>query len=383
MARPMNRPLVLHLKAALLCAFASIALALPLLWLPLLPAWQGWRPPVASPRAEAVLAVLAALAVAWCVVDIPRRGLKILIWLATLWLLGGGIWLAGLYGYPSNSLVPLTAAALAGLLALAFSFTPAGSRRARWQSLVGGRVAPAFLRARIDERHLDDGPRSEVLAVAEVLWPPLAGDDHAAWQGLGRLADRAARHFQRSGGYLERSDGEGALFAFGLWGQPADPNELVGALWEWVGEAGGCAALTRGECMTGVGRFPAEARWTVGGAPLRRARRMAAAARGYAARVLVEETLAADVADRWASRRMAWWEFDGDRLLLQEITGPGENAAAVDEARQWDRGWEAFWAGQWAEAENAFAALARERDDAAARVFALRAAAARRAADHS
>ena len=79
----MNRPLALHLKAALLCALIAIVLALPLLWLPMLPAWQGWRPPVVSPRVEAILAVIMALWVAWCVVDIPRRGLKVLICLAT------------------------------------------------------------------------------------------------------------------------------------------------------------------------------------------------------------------------------------------------------------------------------------------------------------
>jgi hypothetical protein len=380
----MNRPLALHLKAALLCALVAIVLALPLLWVPvLLPAWQGWRPPVVSPVAEAILAVIMALAVAWCVVDIPRRGLKVLIWLATLWLLGGGIWLAGLYGYPASSLVPLTAAGLAGAVALGFSFTPAGSRRARWQSLVGGRVSPEFLRSRIDERHLEDGPRSEVLAVAEVLWPGHADGDHAAWQGLAGLSERAARHFQRTGGYLERCDGEGALVAFGMWGQPSEARDVVGSLWQWVREAGGCAALTRGECLAGVGQFPGGARWTVGGLPLRRARRMAAAARGYAARVLVEESLAAEVTEDWRSRRLAWCEFDGDRVLLHEITGPAESEAKDERAGQWDSGWDAFWAGQWAEAENAFAALAREQDDAAARVFALRSAAARRTAGRS
>ncbi len=376
----MNRPLALHLKAALICALIGIVLALPLLWVPMLPAWQGWRPPVVSPRAEAILAIIMALWVAWCVVDIPRRGLKILIWLATLWLLGGGIWLAGLYGYASSSLVPLTAAGLAGAGALAFSFTPAGSRRARWQSLVGGRVAPEFLRARIDEQHLEDGPRSEVVAVAEVLWPGHADDEsHEAWKGLPELAARAARHFHKAGGYLERCDGEGALFAFGLWGQPAAADEVVGALFKWVKEAGGCAAVTRGECVTGVGQFPSEARWTVGGAPLRKARRMASAARGYAAGVLVEESLAAEIGEGWRARRMAWWDFDGQRLLLHEVTGPAGEEAKDDDLRAWDRAWDAFWEGRWAEAENAFATLARERDDAAARIFALRSAAARRA----
>ncbi len=377
----MNRPLALHLKAALICALIGIVLALPLLWAPMLPAWQGWRPPVVSPRAEAILAIIMALWVAWCVVDIPRRGLKILIWLATLWLLGGGIWLAGLYGYASSSLVPLTAAGLAGAGALAFSFLPAGSRRARWQSLVGGRVAPEFLRSRIDEQHLEEGPRSEVLAVAEVLWPGHAeGESHEAWKGLPELTARAARHFHKAGGYLERCDGEGALFAFGLWGQSAPTQEVVAALWNWVKEAGGCAALTRGECTTGVGRFPSEARWTVGGAPLRRARRMASAARGYAAGVLVEEALAGEVGEGWQSRRMAWWDFDGERILLHEVTAPaGAAEVSVDDLRQWDRAWDAFWEGRWAEAENAFAALARERDDASARIFALRSAAARRA----
>jgi hypothetical protein len=379
----MNRPLALHLKAALICALIGIVLALPLLWAPMLPAWQGWRPPVISPRVEAIIAILMALWVAWCVVDIPRRSLKILIWLATLWLLGGGIWLANLYGHPSSSLVPLTAVGLAGAVALAFSFTPAGSRRARWQSLVGGRVAPEFLRARIDERHLEDGPRSEVLSVAEVLWPGHAeGEGHAAWQGLPELTTRAVRHFHQSGGYLERCDGEGALFAFGLWGQSAPTPEVVHALWQWVKESGGCAALTRGECVTGVGRFPSEARWTVNGSPLLRARRMAAAARGYAAGLLVDDALTGEFAEGWQSRRMAWWDFDGQRILLHEVTGPsGQNAdQSADDERRWDRAWDAFWEGRWAEAENAFAALARERDDAAARVFALRSAAARRSA---
>jgi len=375
----MNRPLTLHLKAALLCALAGIVLALPLLWVPMLPVWQGWRPPVVSPRAEAIIAVIMALWVAWCVVDIPRRGLKVLIWLATLWLLGGGIWLAGLYGYSSSSLVPLTAAGLAGATALAFSFTPAGSRRARWQSLVGGRVAPGFLRSRIDERHLEEGPRSEILAVAEVLWPGHAdGEGHEAWKGLPELAARAARHFHKAGGYLERCDGEGALFAFGLWGQSAPASDVVGALWNWVKEAGGCAAVTRGECVAGVGRFPSEVRWTVGGTPLRRARRMASAARGYAAGVLIEESLAGEIREGWCSRRMAWWDFEGDRLLLHEVTGPADGDAKDEDLRGWDKAWDTFWEGRWSEAENAFAALAREKNDAAARVFALRSAAARR-----
>ena len=104
----------MHLKAALICALVAIVLALPLLWAPMLPGWPGWRPPVANPRGEAILAVFLALWVAWCVVDIPRRGLKVLIWLATLWLLGGGIWLAGLYGYVASPLVPMTAVGLAG-----------------------------------------------------------------------------------------------------------------------------------------------------------------------------------------------------------------------------------------------------------------------------
>ena len=372
----MKHPLALHLKAALICALVAIVLALPLLWVPLLPTWQGWRPPVINPRAEAILAVFVALWVAWCVVDIPRRGLKVLIWLATLWLLGGGIWLAGLYGFDASSLVPMPAAGLAGAGALAFSFTPAGSRRARWQSLVGGRVGREFLRSRMDESHLEDGPRGEILAVAEILWPGHPEGEHAAWKARAELASRAARHFQQAGGYLERCDGEGALFAFGLWGQPALTEDVVRALYAWVKETGGCAALSRGECVAGVGHFPAEARWTVGGTPLRRTRRMAAAARGYAAGLLVEEALAVDVAAGWKSRRMAWWDFDGERVLLHEVTGPAPADGA--ESARWDSAWDAFWDGRWAEAENAFGVLAREQDDAAARIFALRSAAARR-----
>jgi hypothetical protein len=379
----MKQPLVLHLKAALLCALGAVALSLPLLWVPQLPAWTGWRPPVVSPRVEAIIALLTALWVAWCVVDIPRRGLKVLIWLATLWLLGGGIWLAGLYGYDASSLVPLTAGGLAGAGALAFSFTPDGSRRARWQSLVGGRVAPELLRAHIDEGRLEEGPRTEVLVVAEVLWPGVERGHGEAWEGLSLLASRAAEHFQRAGGYLERCDAEGALFAFGLWGREAPAPAVVEALWKWVQQAGGCAAMIRGECVAGVGHFPAGTRWTLGGAPLGKVRRMAAAARGYAAGLLVEESLASEVSEMWPARRLAWWEFEGERLLLHEVTGPADGGNKGDDLRRWNRAWEAFWEGQWAEAENAFAALARERDDPAARIFALRSAAARRPASVS
>jgi hypothetical protein len=98
--------------------------------------------------------------------------------------------------------------------------------------------------------------------------------------------------------------------------------------------------------------------------------------------LLVEDALTGEFADGWQSRRMAWWDFDGQRILLHEVTGPsGQNAdQSADDERRWDSAWDAFWEGRWAEAENAFAALARERDDAAARVFALRSAAARRSA---
>ena len=47
----MKHPLALHLKAALICALVAIVLALPLLWVPLLSAWPGWRPPLINPQA--------------------------------------------------------------------------------------------------------------------------------------------------------------------------------------------------------------------------------------------------------------------------------------------------------------------------------------------
>jgi hypothetical protein len=377
---PMRRPLELHLKAALICALVAIVLTLPLLWALQLPAWPGWSPELVSPRAEALLSVLLALWTAWCVVDIPRRGLKVLIWIATFWLLASGLWIAGLYGFTSNPLAPLVAVGLAGAGALAFSFSPAGSRRARWEALVGNRVAPEFLRNSIDERHMDDGPRSEILAVVEVLWPGSPIDEHQAWSSLAERAERAAEHFLNAGGYLERCDGEGVRFVFGCWGGEISPAAVVEAVSEWVKVAGGCAAITRGECVTGVGNFPTGARWTVGGLPLRRVARMAAAARGYAARVVVEDTLAKEVGKEWAARRLAWWDFEGERILLSEIVGKSEEASSDsgEVLRRWDRAWDAFWSGDWSTAENVFGSLAREREDDAARIFAMRSEAARR-----
>ena len=49
---------------------------------------------------------------------------------------------------------------------------------------------------------------------------------------------------------------------------------MVDALWQWVRQAGGCAALTRGECVCGASDLPAGKRWTVSGAPLRRSQRV-------------------------------------------------------------------------------------------------------------
>lgn len=376
----MKRPLTLHLKAALICALLAITVALPLLWAPLLPGWQGWRPPVVDPRAEAIIAFFIAFWVAWCVVDIPRRSLKILVWIATLWLLGSGVWIAGLYGHVVSSLVPVTSALLAGVCGLVFSFTPAGSRRAKWQSLVGPRIAPEFLRARIDETRISGEPSSAVLAVAEVLWPGFRDDEPQAWTGFAECAAKATRHFQKFGGYLERCDAEGARFVFGMWGQECPAPVVVEALWQWVKQAGGCGALTRGECVCGVGHLPTGPRWTVGGAPLRRVSRMASAARGYGAGVLVEDAVAAEVAEGWHFRRIAWWDFEGNRFLLHEVTAPAHDAPAgvSDDLRRWEFAWEAFWNGDWMAAENGFAALARERDDVAARIFALRSQAARR-----
>lgn len=375
----MNRPLTLHLKAALLCGLLGLSVALPLLWVPLLPGWNGWRPPLVSPRVEALLAAAAAFWVAWCVVDIPRRSLKILVWLATLWLLGSGVWLFGLYGYDSSSLVPLASAFIAGIAALVFSLTPAGSRRVRWQSLVGGRVAPAFLRKRIDEHHLSEDPKRETLVVVETLWPN-GGDEVAAWSGMTGVAGEAARHFQNAGGYLERCDSGGACFVFGCWGQESGAALVVQAVWDWIRKAGGCAAITRGECVSGAADFPSGRRWTVAGTPLRRTARMAAAARGYAVGVMVEDALLDELDGTWLSRRMAWWDFEGQRILIREIRGPAseEISESTDDLTRWDRAWEAFWNGNWVDAENGFASLAREKGDAAARIFALRCAAARR-----
>lgn len=376
----MTKPLALHLKAALVCGLLGVALALPLLWAPLLPGWHGWKPPLVSPRAEAVIAIVCALWVAWCVVDIPRRELKVLVWFATLWLLGSGIWLSGLYGFDASSLVPVTAAGLAGAAALAFSFSPAGSRRARWEKLVGPRVARDFLRKQIDESHLDDGPRSAIVAVVEVLWPGSGSDDHKAWSGLSECASRAGVHFGRAGAYTERCDAEGARFVFGLWGAEASPGAVVSAVWDWVRQAGGCAAVTRGECVAGVGNLPTGPRYTLAGVPLRRAARMVAAARGYAAGFVLEDPMANELGKDWITRPVAWWDFEGERVLLREVRGPGgkDDPAAAGDLRRWERAWEAFWSGDWPAAENGFAALAREREDATARIFAMRSEAARR-----
>jgi hypothetical protein len=375
----MNRPLALHLKAALLCALAAVALSLPLLWAPLVAGWSGWVSST-SPRVEAVLAVLAALWVAWCVVDIPRRDLKILIWLASLWLLLSGIWLAGLYGWPSGMLVPATAAALAGAGGLIFSFTPYGSRRVRWEKLVGPRVSRNVLKDRIDELDLEERPQEKLVHVAEVLWPAGTDEDRESWEAMTLQASDAARQFLQAGGFLERCDAEGMRVVFGCWGDDPEHDQVVQTLWQWVDRNGGTVALSRGSCLIGVGHLPIGPRLTLRGRTVRRVARLAATARGYGARLVVEETLAKTLPASWVTRRLSWWEFEGERSLVREVVGPADDLspAESERLRRWDRAWEAFWQADWETAEGLFLGMAKESDDDVARIFALRSSAARR-----
>jgi hypothetical protein len=374
----MNRPLAPHLQASLLCALAAVVLALPLLWLPVLPGWTGWRPPLVSPRVEAIIAVAAALWTAWCVVDIPRRGLKLLILAGTLWLLASGIWLAGLYGYEVGPLVPLTAATLAGIGGLIFSFSPSGSRRARWQRLVGSRLAPAHLRARINESELGPSPRTESVLVIDLLWPEPGGEGAEHWQRHRELSRRAVDLFCREGAYAERVDGEGARFVFGLWGLPVDPAAVASVLQDWLRKEGGHAAWCRGPVTAGEGGLPGDAHWTMTGAVLNRAGRMALAARSYGARLVTADEFPVSDQAAVTARSLAWWDGGGERTLLREILSCDEGDAVFnsDDLREWENAWEKFWAGEWAAAENGFSALARRKDDAVARTFALRSRAA-------
>jgi hypothetical protein len=76
---------------------------------------------------------------------------------------------------------------------------------------------------------------------------------------------------------------------------------------------------------------------------------------------------------------LAWWDFEGERVLLREVVGPAKDLSpeAAEKLRRWERAWEAFWKADWASAGELFTRLTREDGDAAARIFALRSAAAR------
>jgi len=94
----------------------------------------------------------------------------------------------------------------------------------------------------------------------------------------------------------------------------------------------------------------------------------------------VEEEFLKEVTGFWRSRRLAWWDFEGQRVLLHEVTGPAEKApfGAADDLRRWNLAWDFFWTGRWEEAGTTFATLAREKNDPVARIFALRCRAAQR-----
>jgi hypothetical protein len=94
----------------------------------------------------------------------------------------------------------------------------------------------------------------------------------------------------------------------------------------------------------------------------------------------MEDAMVQALPKAWVTRRLAWWDFEGERVLLREVVGPASDLSPTESERvcRWERAWEAFWQADWESAEILFLGLAKESDDAVARIFALRSSSARR-----
>lgn len=144
------------LAAGLILAVSGLGLfAQPSRWLAHVFGSAGIFPPaggVVLSWLGPVLTILVAFGVAWCAVDIPEPGQKMLVFLTTLVFLAGFSLSLALFGVMAEPFAPICAATLAAGAGLFYSGTEPGRRKRVLQTALGSRVSKTLFRQLLDRR---------------------------------------------------------------------------------------------------------------------------------------------------------------------------------------------------------------------------------------
>lgn len=178
--------------------------------------WMRWR------WLEMSVVVVAALGVAWAVIEVSPLFGKITAAVGGLLVLSVLSPIFALYGVLFDPLAPLAAAALSAIGAFVYARTPAGKRKGLLEEAVGPRISAGIFR-RLLESPTDpgfEGTRREVTTLVCCLFPPEtghAGNAPADTLTMGSLFLRSVSTFLLGrGAYLEEAGPEKVRVSFGM-----------------------------------------------------------------------------------------------------------------------------------------------------------------------
>lgn len=182
----------------------------------------GGSSPAGSPLVEQLLAVAVAFGAAWCVIDIPHPGHKLLVAVLLLLVLAGLSPALALYGVAFGPFPALGSAALAVTAGLFYSGTEPGMRKRLLLEAVGSRISQPVFENLVNGREplrLSPGTRDVSVLVCRVfnqaeLRERLSPADLVS---LGNLFHRTTAGFLMDrGAYLDESSPDLVRVFFGL-----------------------------------------------------------------------------------------------------------------------------------------------------------------------
>lgn len=165
---------------------------------------------------------IAAVGMAWCVIDVSRPFQKILITLSGAVVVAGISPTLACYGYLVDPFAPLTAAVLSSVAAFAYAGTEQGGRKRILEDVLGPRVSGATFHEMLEAEEPPDfqGATREVTVLTCRLFNYEGLQDLLEPSELIRLSNlflRSTTNFLLSrGGYLDESSPELLRVSFGM-----------------------------------------------------------------------------------------------------------------------------------------------------------------------
>jgi class 3 adenylate cyclase len=175
--------------------------------------------------------VLAALGTAWCVIDIPHVGNKLLVLLTLVVVIFGLSPTLALYGIVFPPFSGVAAALIAGGAGLAYAGTEHGMRKRVLQRVLGARVSPEKFAALLNSRkplRLEGGSREATVLTCRVFNHPQLREkmepvDLLAMTNM--FLRNTADFLMSRGGYLDESSPDCVRVFFGLLEESPDHVE--------------------------------------------------------------------------------------------------------------------------------------------------------------